>query len=133
MIEIRSKLEGKQLGLDQLEQLLKPLGYAIGGNWDYDQGFFDYKIADEGGYLFLRLPFKAIEGQLDSSGCKVEMQRPFLLAHIYEAGLDDHVHSGNASASFNQFSEPVDKDASFPEQFVVIGRSLVNDVENALS
>jgi hypothetical protein len=132
LIEIQSELEGKHFDLFKLEQLLKPLGYSIGGNWDYDHGAFDYKIDDEVGYQFLRLPFKAIDGQLDSKSCTVSLQRPFLLSHKYQRGIDDHAEIGNASAAFNQFQEPVDKDASFPEKYIEVGRSLVREVESAL-
>ncbi len=52
MIEIPSALEGKTFLLNVLEQELKPLGYVIGGNWDYDHGSFDYKMADDVGYQF---------------------------------------------------------------------------------
>jgi hypothetical protein len=132
MIELTSQLEGKRFDLYQLEQALKPMGYSIGGNWDYDQGSFDYKIADEPGYQFLRLPFTAVEGQLDAKNCVVEFRRPFLLGHVYQEGLDDHVHVDNSNASFNQFSEPVEKDGDVPDRFVKIGKTLIKDVENAL-
>ncbi|MBA4536051.1 YugN-like family protein [Bacillus aquiflavi] len=132
MIEIPSELEGKHFELFKLEQVLKPLGYSIGGNWDYDHGSFDYKIDEQTGYQFLRLPFKAIDGQLDSRGVTVEFERPFLLSHKYQRGLDDHVNVSNVTASFNQFSEPVDKDASFPEKLVGIGRALVREAEKLL-
>ncbi|HAQ08087.1 MAG TPA: hypothetical protein DCR24_11395 [Bacillus bacterium] len=132
MIEIPSELEGKHFDLYKLEQLLKPLGYSVGGNWDYDHGAFDYKIDDEVGYQFLRLPFRTIDGQLDSPGCTVQLQRPLLLSHKYQRGLDDNAFIRNASASFNQFQEPVDKDASFPEKYIEVGKSLVKEAESSL-
>lgn len=132
MIEIQSKLEGKHFDLFKLEQKLKPAGYTIGGNWDYDHGAFDYKLNDEGSYQFLRLPFKACDGQLDSRNCTVELRRPYLLSHEYQQGLDDHAHSGNGSATFNQFQEPVDQDGRFPENFRDIGKTLVQELETIL-
>lgn len=133
MIEISSTIVGKQYDLYKLEQILKPIGYSIGGNWDYDHGSFDYKIDDEEGYQFLRVPFKAIDGQLDSRNCTVELQTPFLLSHVYESGIDhDHSEIGNASAAFNQFQEPVDKDATFPEKDITKGKELVKELENVL-
>lgn len=132
MIEIPSDLEGKSFDLYKLEQKLKPIGYSIGGNWDYDKGSFDYKIDNEDGYQFLRLPFTAIDGQLDEKGCTVELGRPFLLSHLYEDGLDDHVNSSVFSGSLNQFSEPIEKDARFPEGQVSIGKSLVKELESLL-
>ncbi|MFC3886736.1 YugN-like family protein [Bacillus songklensis] len=132
MIEIPSKLEGKSFKLFNLEQELKSLGYTIGGNWDYDHGSFDYKIDDEVGYQFLRLPFQASDGQLDSNGTTVKLGRPYLLSHKYQIGLDDHVHVGNVKSSFDQFSEPQDPDAGFPEKYIDLGKSLVKELENTL-
>jgi hypothetical protein len=132
MIEISSGIEGQQLALSELEEKLKPLGYSIGGNWDYDHGSFDYKISDKDGYLFLRIPFNAIEGQLDADGCRVEITRPFLLSHVYQKGLDDHAHSSNTTAIFNQFSEPVEEDGDVPTRYVEIGESLLKEVESTL-
>ncbi|WP_442595820.1 YugN-like family protein [Neobacillus sp. D3-1R] len=132
MIEIESSIEGKKYDLFKLEQILKPLGYTIGGNWDYDHGSFDYKIDDEVGYQFLRIPFKAIDGQLDARNCTVELEKPFLLSHKYQIGIDDHAEIGNASATFNQFQEPQDKDASFPDKYIDLGKSLVKELEQTL-
>jgi hypothetical protein len=132
MIEIPSRLEGKNFQLYKLEEQLKPLGYMIGGNWDYDHGYFDYKIDDEDGYQFLRIPFKAVDGQLDSHGTTVEIGRPFLLSHQYQSGLDDHADVGNLGAAFNQFSEPQDPDAAFPEKYISVGKVLVQELEHRL-
>lgn len=132
MIELASKLEGELFKLYILEQTLKPLGYVIGGNWDYDHGFFDYKINDEVGYQFLRIPFQAMDGQLDSQGTTVQIGKPYLLSHKYQIGLDDNVHVGNVNASFNQFAEPQDPDAQFPEEYLSLGKELLKEAEEAL-
>jgi hypothetical protein len=130
MIEVPSQLEGHSFNFYRLEQELKPLGYVIGGNWDYDHGYFDYKIDDEVGYQFLRVPFTSVDGQLDSQNTTVQMGRPFLLSHKYQIGLDDHV--GGNSPTFNQFSEPQDSDAQFPEKYIDLGKSLVKELEDLL-
>jgi hypothetical protein len=133
MIELPSKLEGKQFDLYKLEQKLKPIGYSIGGGWDYDHGVFDYKIDNaEEGYQFLRLPFTSIDGQLDSPNCTVELGRPFLLSHLFQGGLDDLAGTGNFSGTINQFSEPVDPDASFPKKYIDNGQQLVTELESVL-
>jgi hypothetical protein len=132
MIEVPSKVEGKQFDLFKLEQKLKPIGYAIGGNWDYDHGAFDYKINEQEGYQFLRLPFTAVDGELDARNCTVELGRPFLLSHQFEAGLDEEGSVGTFSGTFNQFQEPTDKNARFPDQFIDSGKSLVKDLEALL-
>lgn len=133
MIELTSSVVGKKYDLYKLEQILKPLGYSIGGNWDYDHGSFDYKIDVEDGYQFLRVPFKAIDGQLDSRNCTVELQTPFLLSHQYEEDVDlDHSEIGNVSAMFNQFQAPVNKDADIPTENIEKGKVLVKELEEAL-
>lgn len=129
MIELPSKVEGKQFDLFKLEQKLKPIGYAIGGNWDYDHGAFDYKINDEEGYQFLRLPFSVVDGQLDARNCTVVLGRPFLLSHQYESGLDEQGTSGTFSGTLNQFQEPTNKDARFPDQYRDQGKALVTELE----
>ncbi|MDP4163896.1 MAG: YugN-like family protein [Bacillota bacterium] len=132
MIELPSKVEGKQFDLYKLEQLLKPIGYDIGGNWDYDKGYFDFKMDDEVGYEFVRLPFTSVDGQLDADNCTVELGRPFILAHKYQRGLDDHANVGSISGSFNQFSEPVDKDASISDEFLETGKDVIKELEATL-
>ncbi|MBE4907476.1 YugN-like family protein [Bacillus luteolus] len=135
MIPVPSTLEGKTYQLYKLEKELKPLGYTIGDGWEYDHGYFDYKIDDEVGYQFLRVPFEAVDGQLDSQGTTVQLGRPFLLSHKYQIGLDDHVESDMDffSAAVDQFQEPQDPDASFPEKYIDLGKSLVKELETILA
>lgn len=94
MIELSSSLSGKAFSLSDLEQKLKPLGYSIGGNWDYEHGSFDYKMDDKEGYLFLRLPFKAVNSELDSAGAVVELQQPFYCLMSTRIVLIQRVISG---------------------------------------
>ncbi|GLY12958.1 YugN-like family protein [Bacillus badius] len=133
MIQLPSSLEGKSFNLYDLELKLKPLGYSIGGNWDYDQGSFDYKINDEEGYQFLRLPFTAVNGQLDSPGAIVTFGSPFILAHVYERGIDELASPGNIGGAFNQFAEPEDKDAEIKEKYVIAGKRLLEEAEQTLN
>jgi hypothetical protein len=103
MYQIPSKLEGERFPLFKLEKLLKPKGYTIGGNWDYDQGYLDYKMANDKGYQFLKIPFTPLQGQaLDYEGTAVELGTPFILSHVYQNHLDDHAYTSNISGSFNQ-------------------------------
>ncbi|WML47109.1 YugN-like family protein [Neobacillus sp. PS3-34] len=132
MIELPSKVEGKHFDLYKLEQKLKPMGYTVGGNWEYDHGYFDYEIDDKVGYQFVRLPFKSIDGQLDARNCTVELGRPFILSHKYQRGLDDHAETGTFSGTLNQFSEPVDSDASIPDEFIDRGKGIVDRLEAIL-
>ena len=72
--------------------MLKPIGYTIGGGWEYDRGFFDYKISDQDGYLFLRIPVEANKGHLDER-CRYN-RHTLLLRHVYQQETDDHAGGG---------------------------------------
>ncbi|UOY90943.1 YugN-like family protein [Ectobacillus sp. JY-23] len=133
MIALESKLEGQTYQLYKLEQILKPLGYDIGGNWDYETGSFDYKIDDKEGYQFLRLPFEAVSGQLDAKGTMVRIGTPYLLSHVYQENLDDNVNTFTAGfTSLDQFSEPKDPDGKVDEKYVDVGKALLRELEDAL-
>ncbi|WP_100373871.1 YugN-like family protein [Bacillus sp. FJAT-45037] len=138
MIAMDSTINGKEFKLQVLEEKLKPLGYRIGGNWDYDHGYFDYKIDEDVGYTFLRVPFKAVDGELDRRGVSVELGQPFLLNHKFQRGLDDNPDPFNGLVSYtynslvNQFQEPVDKDAEIDQKFMPVARSLIQELELTL-
>ncbi|MEH6944022.1 YugN-like family protein [Bacillus sp. JJ722] len=129
MLKINSKIECATLTLYELEQLLKPLGYEIAANWDYNHGYFDYKMADDPGYVYLRVPFEAVQGNLDEKGVVVRIGTPFILAHQYQSGLDDFAYTSGVTSLFNQFSEPVDADASIQKQYGILGKALVEELE----
>ncbi len=131
MIALNSQIENKQFKLQFLEEKLKPLGYSIGGNWDYDHGYLDYKIDDDGdSYYFFRLPFQAVKGEIDQKGVIVELGKPFLLAHDYKDDEDDRVMGYNAF--MNQFAEPEDKDAEIPPKYMPTAQSLIQELEATL-
>lgn len=134
MIPLSSSLTGKTFTYQEAEQKLNGAGFKLADNWDYDHGYFDYEIDDHVGYQFLRLPFQVTTGSLDAPEdyALIEMNEPFLLSHKYNRGLDDHVKEGNIRAIFDQFQEPVDADASFPEEHIPKGEELLRKAENAL-
>lgn len=132
MIQLDSRIEGTEHLLFELEQALKPIGFVIGDNWEYNHGFFDYKINENDGILFLRIPFFTTKETLDRKGVKVRFGTPFLLNHQYQAGLDDGVHGGVLSGIINQFQEPSDRDAYIPEDDGYQGRQILNEAENAI-
>jgi len=133
LIRIQSNLEGHTYALFKLEEVLKPLGYSIGGNWDYDKGCFDYKVDEEDGYQFLRVPFTAVEGELDVPGVVVRLDTPYLLSHVYQDELDDQVNTLAAGASgLDQFAEPQDADGNIKRKYIDIGKALVKELEKHL-
>ncbi|MYL70192.1 hypothetical protein GLW00_04985 [Halobacillus litoralis] len=134
VIPLSSPITGQVYTYNDVESELKALGFKLSDNWDYEHGYFDYKIDDHVGYQFIRLPFVVTSGSLDAPGdyAMIEMKEPFLLSHKYNPGLDDNVKEGNFRAIFDQFQEPVDKDASFPEEHINRGRELLAQVEQVL-
>ncbi|MGE6257584.1 YugN-like family protein [Heyndrickxia sporothermodurans] len=132
MYKIPSKIDGKQYQLYELEQILKPIGYSIGGGWDYDQGYFDFKMANDEGYQFLRVPFTPIDGQLDTRGVVVQLGTPFILNHVYQEEMDDHAGVGNAAAAFDQFAEPKDEDGDISKKYINYGKELVRELEHLI-
>lgn len=133
MRSIDSGIEHHLASLHELELKLKPSGFVISSNWDYDQGSFDLKLANGGGtYYFLRIPFYAVRGELDTPGVHVRVGQPFMLGHKYEAGLDDSISSGAVQGAFNQFQTPVDPDADIPDDYVQMGKQHIQEVERLL-
>ncbi|PEB50548.1 hypothetical protein CON65_14375 [Bacillus pseudomycoides] len=133
LILIQSDLEGRTYALFQLEETLKPLGYSIGGNWEYDNGCFDYKVDEDDGYQFLRVPFTAVEGELDRPGVVVRIETPYLLSHVYQDELDDQVNTLAAGTSgLDQFAEPQDADGDIKRKYIDIGKALVKELEKHL-
>ncbi|WP_050616203.1 YugN-like family protein [Bacillus testis] len=133
MIEIPTRLTGKTFALASLETCLRALGYTLGGNWEYDHGYFDYKIADLPGYTFLRLPIYAYQCDLDEKGASVRLGTPFILAHQYQPGIDgSYSKPSTLTAVFNQFAEPIEKDATVQDEYVILGKALVQELERLL-
>ncbi|PFK34249.1 hypothetical protein COI93_17215 [Bacillus cereus] len=132
LIPIQSNLEGHTYALFKLEETLKPLGYSIGGNWDYDKGCFDYKIDEEDGYQFLRLPFTAIDGELDVPGVVVRLDTPYILSHVYQDELDNQVNTLAGTSGLDQFAEPKDADGTIKQKYIDIGKALVKELESRL-
>ncbi|MBO8156723.1 MAG: hypothetical protein H0Z32_09700 [Bacillaceae bacterium] len=132
MRRIESALKNQVFSLEELEKKLKPLGFDIGGGWEYDHGFFDYQLQQEKTYFFLRIPFTAEIGQLDEQGVQVRIGQPFVLGHQFQTGIDEEGQTGNFSASLNQFQDPVDQDTSVPERFMEKGQQVLEAAEQAL-
>ncbi|WP_138420283.1 YugN-like family protein [Aquibacillus sediminis] len=132
MIPVPSQLEDRVFPLYELEKQLKPLGYVIGGNWDYDHGSIDYKMADDDGYQFIRIPFTLEEGMLDAPGAIVRIGQPLLLHHKYQPSVEDHADNGVIQGAINQFQSPTDPDAEVSDKYIEKGKRLIEQVERIL-
>ncbi len=134
MEQLSFSLEGQAFYLIDLEDRLKPMGFNISNNWEYDHGFFDYKISQDGSYYFLRLPFRTVEGLLDSDDCVVAFDSPVLLHHKYRGDYDQAaVNINNFNASINQFQTPLEKDAEIEPEMFEKGDEILRKAENAIT
>lgn len=134
MIQLDSGIENQLYAFDDLENILKRLGFVIGGNWDYDHAYFDYKIeSDEEKYVYLRIPVTTEIGNLDEAGAQVRIGKPFVLAHRYESGIDHHNSEiGNFTGMINQFQAPEEKDAHVDNIYKEKAEQVLKQVEHAL-
>ncbi len=134
VITLDSELTNKFYVYHEMEEALAPLGFTLADNWDYDHGYFDYKIDNHDGYLFLRLPVEVMGGFMDSptDSTMVKIKEPFLLYHQFQDEIDDHVREGNFRASIDQFQEPKDRDAQFPKEYVEAGKQVLQEAEHVL-
>lgn len=132
MVPLESRIENTMFSLYVLEELLKPEGFVIGSNWDYDSGYFDYLIDNKDSYYYLRIPFYAVAGSLDYPGVTVRVDKPFLLAHEYQEGNDDTGVAGVVSGAIDQFQAPSNPDADMPPEYISLGKDLVKKVEQLL-
>ncbi|WP_210366255.1 YugN family protein [Bacillus sp. REN3] len=134
MIQIPSSIDGKQYSIGDMKQKLEPIGFTVGDNWEYDHGYFDYKMNDHhGDQQYVRIPVQSTGGASDDDGTLVQVGTPFILDHQFKTDVDEEGNISNFSASVNQFKEPADKDAPIPEGFVDHGKSLVEKAEQALN
>lgn len=133
MIPIQSNIDGKEVTVGELKQKLGQVGFTVNGNWEYDHAYIDYKLNDDhGDQRYVRIPFKSTGGPLDNDDTIVQIGTPFLLDHQFQTDVDEEGNIGALTGSVDQFKEPADKDAAFPEEYVERGKSVINRAEQAL-
>jgi hypothetical protein len=128
MQQIHSSLTGVRGTYGYLRDSLAPDGFTL-ANWDYKEGFFDRQL-DEKGMVYLRLPVKALEGDLDSLEAWLEIGTPFVLKHVYQTGVEEDIGYYTAAAPLmNQFQEPLEKDAPIEQEWVKKAEAIVRQLE----
>jgi hypothetical protein len=135
MISINSTLENREAGFANVNDYLGQFEFTLGGNWEYDHGYFD-RYLDEEHKLWIRIPFTVTRGTFDgvndASDAVVKLGRPFVLKHLYTDGLDKNADAMMVKALVDQFQTPVDKDAPVEPQWVSEAESLLRKVEQGL-
>ena len=129
LIPIQSNLEGRTYALYKLEEIMKPLGYSIGGSGIMIKDASITKLMKKMGINF-RVPFTAIDGELDVPGVIVRLGTPYILSHVYQDELDDNVNTLTAGTSgMDQFAEPKDPDGDVKRKYINIGKVLMQELE----
>jgi hypothetical protein len=135
MIPISSSLEGREAAFANLEDYLGQYEFTLGGNWEYDHGYFD-RYLDEEHKVWIRVPFEVtngtFDGDSDSTDAVVRLGQPFVLKHMYNDGLDRQADLMVTKALVDQFQSPVDSDAPLERQWVEKAEGLLRKVEQGL-
>ncbi|SFA91606.1 YugN-like family protein [Lentibacillus halodurans] len=131
MIPLQSIIESNIYPLYVLEDRFRPGGFVVGSIWNYEEGYLELTIKDQGMNYFLRIPFYAVAGSLDYPGVTVRVEQPFLLVYNQEQ-FEREGLGGTASGMLNQIQSPVNSDADIPESYTKIGKKIMKKVEELL-
>src|SRR5690625_428610 len=130
MLHLDTNIEGEQMHFGYAEKELKRQGLTMGGNWEYHGGLFDGVLHREGGEtIYIRLPFRVIEGELDHRDALIEFEKPFVIKHVVHVGLDNSENSLLSATGFSQFQKPLDKDGHIHDknEWQEFGEEIVGD------
>ncbi|UJF34547.1 YugN family protein [Paenibacillus hexagrammi] len=134
MQPISSSIEKVQDSFDSVRDRMHEYQFSLGGNWDYDHGYFD-RYLDEAHKVWLRIPFQVvtgrIEGDTESTDAVVKMGTPFVLKHVYNEGLDYSAEAETYGAMIDQFQKPVDPDAKVEDKWIKEAADVLQQVEQA--
>lgn len=133
MIPLKFELVDREEAFDEVRNYLHEFDFSLGGNWDYEHGYFDRSL-DEANKVWLRIPFEvthgALDGDADSTDAIIHLGTPFVLKHVYNEGLDKEAKVNFTGALIDQFQEPIDKDAPVEAQWVDKAQDLLSQVES---
>ena len=135
MLQLETQMEGQQMYFGYAQKELKKSGFIMGGNWEYDSGFFDGTLHKDGGEtIYLRMPFQVLKGELDHSDAFIEFQKPFVIKHVVHVGLEKDENSLLSATGFNQFQKPLDKDGYIHDKrdWQEFGEEIVGDLLDKL-
>lgn len=132
MYPIPSSLTSKTAGFVPFRAAAAERGFVLGGNWDYERGSFDCAL-DGSNQVWLRLPFEAISGTVDSESedldARIRLGEPYVLRHLYNEGLDADAQPATMGGLVNQFAKPVDADADVDQRWVEVAKRKLRELE----
>ena len=137
MIEIPSRLNNSIINYVYAHHQLGSHGFIVGGNWDYQQGYFDYLIDGGKKSNYIRIPFTTIKGSIEDKNGVIRFGTPYLMSYEAKTGAQFYMnHSGysddcvESSLSSNQFDDHT-SDSNLT-MYLDLGRALVNEAEIAV-
>lgn len=132
MITLSSVLQSQEHRFLETKAFLESQQFVLGGNWEYDRGSFDHAL-DEGQKVWLRIPFEAINGNIDieakDTDATIKLGTPYVLKHVYREGNDPEASFRVMGALFDQFQTPSDPDADIEQEWVDRANKKLNEVE----
>lgn len=137
MLKLNSVITGKRTYFGIAREVFESHGCSFCSNFEYHHGKFDSILWGEGGEtIYLRIPFKVLEGELDHSKAYIEFGTPYVIKHVVHVGLDyDENSLLTTITGLNQFQEPLDKDGLIREKsrWVLAGEQVVERVLGSMN
>lgn len=130
MLQFDSKIVGKEIGYGYLRDHIIHRSFTIGGNWEYHKGSFDAVLWRGGGEtIYLRVPFIVTAGELDNEDAQIRFQKPFVIKHVANVGLDYDEGSLLDATGASQFQTPLDKDGHIHDKsrWIQAGEQVVEE------
>jgi hypothetical protein len=135
MITLHSDIEATEYKFADAQEKLGRVQFTLGGNWEYDRGFFDRNL-DEEHKVWIRLPFIATAGSIDSeradSNTTICIGQPCVLKHLYKEGNDDEASVRVVGSLFDQFQSPTDPDAHIEAKWIDKAKRALAEAESQL-
>jgi hypothetical protein len=135
LIPLQSSLENTEKKYVEFRTAVEPIGYTLGGNWDYEHGCFD-KALDSANKVWLRLPFEVAAGNFDGdqqdSDCVIKLGEPFILKHLYQEGLDEEANIHTYGSFIDQFQDPIESDAPVDPEWIDKAERALREAEDAV-
>ena len=136
MIEIPSRLTNTMANYVYVHQQLGKQGFIVGGNWDYQHGYFDYLMDRGNKSNYIRIPFTAIKGSIEDKNGVIRFGTPYLLSYEAKTGTQFYRNyyslASNCEPDYSMGSSDDIYDDSSLERYIDLGKALVNEAEIAV-
>jgi hypothetical protein len=136
VIPIDSSIEGVITTFQEIQKILAPEDFNLGGAYTYDHGYFDKALdweEEHGNHYYLRIPTYAIKGYIGEPQTKVTLGKPFIIKHDFLTSNDPTGDIGVVSYLFNQFTKPLPSDAEIDQKWIARAKSVLRIIEGKIN